>query len=314
MSKYIIISFLILSILLSGCVEKTIIINADNYSKSVIQHIVDISDKNMTKYINSITVYEDTKLLNEKCKSIKSTNIFSNKNLVDQYVGCVDIKYNSDSNDADISSTDIFILSDNNLKEYCDSEGYTIAYLIGSMEHNKKYHNYYISYTGAKTEDYYNKEYANNIIKNKCDSDEAKNILNKLQSVQDKYNNSVKIYSDESNLSEDEYYLKWGDYILIENLPDKYIPDKYRPVCSNGYCKPVIMLSCEYSQFHCGIPQERYSEYTSDYNRYTNTTQKYSDLINSSFQEYSDNYDKISEEYNETLRNYRYPFVSTNMG
>lgn len=269
-NNYIIISTLIFTILISGCLSgKTITINADNYSKSVIQHVLDISDKNITKYIDSVTVYEDQYLLNEKCRSIKQSNRRFNEtnsaNFVN-YVGCIEIKYNSESENANIDSADMFILSDNLLTDYCDTEGNTVAYFIGYIDYEKKY----TSVVDGYYENLYAEEYANKIIKNKCDSEDYLNLENKLKTIYNNYNNSIEENEKTYKLAKDKYDLKWEHY--------------------------------------SSIPEDRYSEYKVDYSNYQNSYQKYSETIDNLYQEYSENHNKISEEMNETVRNYRYPF------
>ncbi len=305
MKTKLIISILILFALLSGCIgEKTITINADNYSKNVIQHVLDMSDKNITKYIDSITVYDDKNLLNEKCKSIKYTNRVLNRTYIDNYVGCSEMKYASEQENEDIDSVDIYILSDNQLKEYCDTEGNTLAYFIGAIDYNKKY-----NLVDAYYERLYSDEYADKIIKNKCDSGETKIILDQLNLLQDNYDSQKNSYYDAYNLSEDTYYLKWGRYIRIENLPDKY--NECKPRCINGICvictpKPISIYDTE--REHSGIPQDKYYQYEQDYNKYIKDTDKYSNLIEELYEEYSKNYDIISDEYNRSIENYKYPF------
>jgi len=265
--KYMMILVLILSMLLSGCItEKTITINADDYSKSVIQHILDISDKNITKYIDSITVYEDQQSLNEKCKSIKLTNRTFNETYVDNYLGCGELEYVSESENSNTNSVDMFILSDNLLIDYCETEGNTVAYLIGYIDYSRKYN----SPTDAYYINLYSNEYADKIIKNKCENDEVKSILSRLQLLQDKYNNSVELNLLEYYLIEDEYNLKWNKYIRI--------------------------------------PQERYYEYKLDYQKHLDAHQKYLDTYDKLYYDYSEKYDETSDEYNESIRKYKYPF------
>src|SRR5665648_302629 len=165
--KIILLALAIFVVLLSGCLGTTI--NADKYSKNVIQHTLELSGDNITKYINSITVYDDEYELNTKCKLIEATRASFNRTPSDQYVGCVELNYISDSENADLSSADMYILSDVKLKNFCNSEGDTVAYLIGTMEYNIKYNSKTID---GYVESLYAEEYANQRIKDKCESNE----------------------------------------------------------------------------------------------------------------------------------------------
>ena len=265
--KILILTITIFIILSSGCLGTTI--NADKYSKNVIQHTLELSEKDITKYINSITVYYDEDELNEKCKLIDSMNPSFNRTPIDQYVGCVELEYVSDSENADLGSADMHILSDIVSKDFCESEGNTVAYLIGTMEYNIKYN--------SKTNDeyverLYAEEYANQRIKNKCESDEYKNLENELQAIQDNYNNSVESNEHAYMLASDRYNSKWGRYT--------------------------------------SIPENRYSEYSRDYDLHQEAYQKYSNTDDNLYSEYEANYDKILEDMNKSMINYQYPFMS----
>lgn len=299
---FIITIFIIFS---TGCLEKTIAINADNYSKSIIQHTLELSDKNITKYIDSVTVYNDENIINEKCKSIKITHKRANDTPIDQYVGCNDMKYISTSENADLDRVDMYVLSDDKLKYSCNSEGNTVAYLIGIMENNRKYS----EVNDAYFENLYAEEYANQRIKDKCESEEYKKLENKLQTSRNNYNNSIKENENIFKKIEDTYYYKYAIYIPIEEIPYEYrfygnnLPIK----CNNVYGKFICDTLPE-DQRHVGIPDDKYSDYQLDYNNYQKAYNNYSETNDNLYKEYSENYDKISDEINITLINYRYPF------
>lgn len=355
MSKYIIISALILSILLSGCLEKTTTINGDNYSKSVIQHVLDMSDKNITKYIDSVTVYDNEEQLNEKCKSIKSTREL-NETYVDDYAGCADVIYNSDSDNSDIKSSNMYILSDNKLKDYCNSEASTISYLIGTIEYRKKYSSiidgYYVNSFAT--------EYANNHFKDKCSSDEYLNIISNYNILKSKYdtitnnqNTAIDKYNaaiDKYNAAINSYSIKWDYYLKdaateitkIEKIEPQEIKPQVKTISNNcqiinGFNRctatPLAHVTytprtiavynpriCNtYSGQYCGIiPEDRYNEYTRDYEILSNAYQEYStvydeysssyDGYSNAYDEYFNSYEENSNKLNESLRNYRYPF------
>jgi len=305
---------LVVLMLFSGCIEKTITINADTYSTNIIQNVLSMSDKNITKYINSITVYENVDEINNKCKSIPIDSRIYNRTFdaefPKQYVGCTETMYEFNEIDANMESVNMFILSDNKLKEYCDSEGNTLFYLMGQVEYTKTY----TSKVDGYNLNLYAEEYANKYIKDKCKSDEYLNLFNNYNTIENKY----KLANDELNVSKDKYnsvvrkYNNKWDFYITSRL-DEIESEETNSVPTHMLVQP---RNCnEYSGQYCGIPEDKYNEYTLDFNEYSKAYDEYSALFDNkylnAYNEYLKEYTENSNKINETLKNYQYPFKIT---
>jgi len=329
-----IIAFSVLILLFGGCVEKTITINADNYSTNVVQNVLSMSDKNITKYINSITVYENEDELNKKCKSIPPDSRIYNHTFdaefPKQYVGCTETMYESNEINANMESVNMFILSDNKLEEYCDSEGNTLFYLMGQVEYTKTY----TSKVDGYNLNLYAEEYANKYIKNKCSSDEYLNLFNNYNIIENNFNLSINKFTsakDKYNSVIRKYNNKWNYYLVntleeikepeektyekcSESISDNGFPMIYCPTVTTTYL-PAIRTCNTYSGQYCGIPEDRYNEYVLDFNEYSKVYDDYSksyDVYSNAYNESLIEYNENSNKINETLKNYRYPFETIN--
>lgn len=329
-SELLIILGSLILLLFSGCVEKTITINADNYSTNIVQQVLSMSDKNMTEYINSINVYESSDELNKKCKSIRSTRVV-NSTPIEDYAGCLEVLFESESVNAKITSVDMFIRSDSELVEYCASEGNTIFYLIGQLEYLKTY----TSEVDGYNFNLYAEEYANKYIKDKCKSDEYLNLFNNYNIIENEHNSSkgkLTLAENKYNSVVRKYNDKWDFYIttrLDEIKPSKVSDERTTSekctigkygieTCTTTVKLPVptyeavqVRVCNTYSGQYCGVPEDRYNEYVLDFNEYSKAYDEYStayDTYLKSYDEFSKEYDENSNKINETLRNYRYPF------
>lgn len=154
MYKYLILIIVLFIILSSNAEHKVEIIGADNQTKQIISDAINNTDKNVTKYIKSITVTDINTVTN-----ICNINGIRIKGITERNFGCNDLAYSQNR----LLSSSIYIVGDRSeYNESCNNFENTLYHEIGHTDYAQKY-----GYTRANTEDYAD-NYANIRAKDEC--------------------------------------------------------------------------------------------------------------------------------------------------
>lgn len=137
----------------------------------------------------------------------------------------------------------------------CNTFGNTLYHEIGHADRFSKFG----KAPNIQVDEDYADGYANNFTKDKCSTAKFKNLEKNLEEKNNAYNDSLKALS------------KWNKYSC--SSCDEVQSEAFSETSSNIITTRV----CTYRLSSCGVPENLYSEYLVDYNRYTKNLDEYND-------------------------------------
>lgn len=215
---------------------------ADDYSRALILSALNNTNKDIAKYIDSVTVTTESTVTSICSRYVKES------------IGCTINNYDADS--GKLFNSKIYlttIVDDFGYSAYkgrCASFNNTLYHEIGHVV-------YAYNFGGGiyQDEEQYADNYADNYSKDKCNTDVYKELDKRLKEKEDAYNNSLKVLS------------KW---------------DKYSNVIKSENGIMIVKVCGLYSspnELNCGIPENLYNEYLMDYNQTSKSVDEYNSVL-----------------------------------